>query len=477
MRKLLFIAVFISTILQGFGQKDSLAILRYPDVLALVASYHPVVQQADLQLEFADALFLSSKGSLDPKLSLNWNQKQFQEKEYYNLLNSTLKIPTRFPIDPKISVDRNLGDYVSPEETIPEENNNLQITAGISLPVGKGLFMDERRLAIRQAEVFKDIARAEQQKLTNKIFLSVTKSYWDWLLAYQQMQLLNRSTSIARELFDRVVMDYSYGEAAVVDTIQAKITLQNRLIEYHQAQFNFTQAGLALGIHLWSENREPLEIRSNTIPDSLAIFQLLPDSIETIDLVNWALSNHPEILKLDGKSSQLSLEEKWNKESLKPELDLSYSLIDAPLTPQGDFTSPAWDDNFKFSVDFAFPLLLRKERGKLQQTRIKLQELDLETSQTEQIIKNKILTKRAEIDMTEILSAEFQSMAANYYRLLLAEFVNLDAGESDLFKLNIQTDKFIESQLKYLKTSASLQKARAELIYESGYPFLSLLAY
>ena len=110
------------------------------------------------------------------------------------------------------------------------------------------------------------------------------------------------------------------------------------------------------------------------------------------------------------------------------------------------------------------------------QTQIKIQEVDLETTRTEQIIQNRILTKNAEIDMSEILSVEFQEMATNYRRLLDAEIINLDEGESDLFKLNIQTDKYIDSQLKFLKTSASLQKAKAELVFEAGYPFMSLIS-
>ncbi|MBV6648069.1 MAG: hypothetical protein KI790_21585, partial [Cyclobacteriaceae bacterium] len=64
-------------------------------------------------------------------------------------------------------------------------------------------------------------------------------------------------------------------------------------------------------------------------------------------------------------------------------------------------------------------------------------------------------------------------MAINYNRLLQAELVNLQVGESDLFKLNIQQDKYIESQLKYLKTLTKFQKNKAEILFEAGVPFLN----
>jgi outer membrane protein TolC len=61
----------------------------------------------------------------------------------------------------------------------------------------------------------------------------------------------------------------------------------------------------------------------------------------------------------------------------------------------------------------------------------------------------------------------------NYERLLEAELFNLESGESDLFKINFQQDKLIESQSKLLKMQANFQKLKATLYWAAGIPYLN----
>lgn len=453
---------------------DEKRVLKIEDFIGIVLTNHPVVKQANLQESFADAELMMARGMFDPKLSTNWDLKNFKEKTYYDIQNTTLKVPTWFPVDPKITLDRNTGDFLSLENSIPDENDNRQVGAGLSVPLGKGLFIDERRLAVRQAQAFRGIAMAEQTKIINKILLTAIKDYWNWYLGYQEVQLLEQSVSIADELFERVLLDYGFGEASVVDTVQAKITYQTRYAEYEQVRLDYIQAGLALSVHLWSENLTPLELRANVIPDTLANFGSIPDEAMLNKLIDWARNYHPEIQKAEGKIQQLEVENRWNRESLKPTVDVSYMLLDAPITPQGDFATPEWNDNFKFGLDIYFPIFLRKERGKLQKTQLKIQENELFINQSRLEITNTIKSKYNQIVVSERLTSQFQAMADNYERLLEAELLNLETGESDLFKLNIQQDKYIESQLKFLKTAVKFQKFKAEILYDAGIPFLSI---
>ena len=55
-----------------------------------------------------------------------------------------------------------------------------------------------------------------------------------------------------------------------------------------------------------------------------------------------------------------------------------------------------------------------------------------------------------------------------YDRLLNAELLNLESGESDLFKINIQQEKLLQSQSKLLKLTADLQKQKAFLYWSAG---------
>jgi len=199
------------------------------DLYNLIFANHPVVKQAELLNETARQEIRLARGAFDPKLQASWSKKEFKGTEYYNILNTSLKVPVWFPVDPKIGVDRNRGVFLNPEKSIPESTNNWQITTGISLPIGRGLIIDDRRATVKQALIFRDLYEAQQIKIINKILLQASKDYWNWYFNYHNYLLLRQSVDIAQQIFDMVKLNFQLGESAVIDTVQAKITLQNRM--------------------------------------------------------------------------------------------------------------------------------------------------------------------------------------------------------------------------------------------------------
>jgi outer membrane protein TolC len=469
MRKILVLAWLIVAL--GGQAQDSLRVFTLDDFLSVVVRNHPMMQQAALMPEYARAELRMARGAFDPTFSMTHDEKEFRDRTYYKLTSTTLKVPTALPLDPKVTVDRHRGYYLNPSQNIPE--GDMQISPGFSIPIGRGLFIDERRAILQQAKIYQDMAYAEQIKMANKLLLTVVKDYFEWDLNYQKLRLTERSIDIARELFERVLIDYQYGEAAVVDTLQAKIVYQTRQADYQKALFEFINAGLELSQHLWTPELTPLLVGESTIPDTLAVFPVMPES-SLSELIEWARENHPEVLKLTGKVEQLAVEMRLNKEFLKPQVDLGYSFIDAPLTPQGGFESPEWSSNYKLGVQVYIPLLLRKERGKLLKTRILKQENEFELEFKRISVVNQVQSRFAELEMARQLTRQYRDMAEGYRRLFEAELLNLEVGESDLFKLNIQQDKYIESQMKYLDYLMKLEKTKAQILHDVGLPYLLL---
>ncbi|XOV91892.1 MAG: TolC family protein [Bacteroidota bacterium] len=449
-------------------------LISLEDIFENAKLNHPIIKQSNLQDRFAEAQLTGAKGMLDPKIESRYAEKNFKDTEYYKKFYNALKIPVWFPIDPKIEAYRNTGQYLDGEEYVSASSDYWQFTAGVSLPIGKGLFIDERRSMIKQARIYSDIAESEKIKLANKTLLEITKSYWDWYFASKQYELMEQSLSIAEELFRRIKIDYSFGEAAVVDTVQAKITYQNRLVDYTQARYDLINSRLKLSIHLWGENDVPLEISEKAQPTIEHSLWVVPEDSSLNTITDWAHKYHPEIQKILAKQKQLEVEEQWNKESLKPELNLSYSFIDAPINIDG-LETPQFGENYKLGMDFSFPLYLRKERGKLQKTRIYQESVEFELLQTRQAIAADIRSTYAELETNRLLSEQYESLAQNYNRLFQAEMFNIETGESDLFKLNIQQDKYIEAQIKYLKVLVKFEKLKGQLPFASGLPYLSYL--
>jgi hypothetical protein len=101
--------------------------------LGYVKKYHPLVSRANLEIDKAQAGLMQARGAFDPKIELDFDNKQFRGTQYYSVLNSSFKIPTWYGIEVKAAFDDNAGIYLNPQNIGP----NQGITAvGLSVPVG-----------------------------------------------------------------------------------------------------------------------------------------------------------------------------------------------------------------------------------------------------------------------------------------------------------------------------------------------------
>lgn len=455
------------------GSQNVADVMPLESFVKLVLLNHPVVKQAELLPENAKQELRLAKGAFDPKLSANWDVKNFKDTEYYDIFNTSLKVPTWFPVDPKISVDRNRGVFLNPENTIPSSDEFRQVTAGLSLPIGRGLFIDQRRAAVKQAEIFGQISDAERIKLINKVLLSASKDYWEWYFTFYNFLLIEESLRISQEIYRRVKVDFEFGEVAAVDTVQAAITLQNRKVDRQSSLINFRRAGLILSNYLWGESGEPLEMKEEMVPQLDFALDNSGLAMPLDSLVTLALERHPELLKTNFKLDQLAIDNRLAKENLKPRVDLNYNLINSPINGRGDFVDVQLRRNYKLGVELEFPIFLRKERSKLRQTRIKIEQTNYQLNQLEREILNDIYASHFELDNTQNMLGLMQQAVDNYQTLLDAELFNLANGESDLFKINFQQDKLLEAQIKLMKMKANMEKARVSLYWSAGVPYLN----
>ncbi|UXE65494.1 MAG: TolC family protein [Chryseotalea sp. WA131a] len=472
---IVFLLIIVST--KGFGQSGFDSLFLLPDTIkafsienmyASMLEFHPIVKQTRLLSESAQQEIRMARGAFDPKIATDLSIKEFGDKEYYNKLRSSFSVPTWFPIDPKIGFERNAGAFIDPENIVGSSSDNAQLTTGISLPLGRGLFTDDRRAALKQAKLFAVMATAEQVKLINKILLDAAKDYWQWYYSFYNYRLLGRNAVIAEEIFRRVKLDASLGEAAAIDTVQAKITLQQRLVERQEAFLEFLNTGIKISNYLWDNAGYPVQLSIDVAPILVLNDGQLLSNQTLEELVFQAKQNHPELIKLRTKIDQLEVDRKLAVEYLKPRLDLNYNFINQPLRPNGDFQPFRIGSDYKFGLDFSMPILLRKERGKLALTKVKIQSTQYEQTQAEREIVNQINIVFNQIVNTNKILIQQTSVAENYERLLKAELINLENGESDLFKINVQQEKLIQSQSKLLKLKSEYEKMKATIYWAAG---------
>jgi hypothetical protein len=167
------------------------AVVLHPDTfLTQVVRYHPLANRAKLRNDMAAAELLKSKGLLDPSLNSNVQQKYFADKNYYSLINGELKIPTFYGIDFKTGYDLNRGVFLGPENSTPD---NGLIYAGISLPLGQGLLIDERRAAILNARTGLEIGRLEEVDIKNELLYNAVIPVLAMVSSIQYLKNTGRS--------------------------------------------------------------------------------------------------------------------------------------------------------------------------------------------------------------------------------------------------------------------------------------------
>lgn len=470
-----FIAVLLLAMRFATGQVATDSLLAVPDSVqpltidnfyALVVKNHPLARQADLLGEFAKQEMRLARGNFDPKLEAHYLAKTFGDVDYYTIFNSSIKFPSLLPLDPTIGVEQNSGKYLNPERYISEQFNFQQFYAGVSLPLLRGLITDDRRAALKQAELFGDLMQAEQLTIINKLFLEAAQDYWQWSISYYNFRLYNQSVAVAEEIFRRVRINNDLGEAAPIDTIQAKITLQQILIERQEALLDFQNAGVQLSTYLWDSLSNPLQLSLQLAPvmnrDIIGI-----TAMELEELTNLARANHPELQKLSIRLQQLEVDRRLEAEYLKPKLDLNYYFLNPPFDPEWN-SSFQLGENYKFGVDFSFPIFLRKQRAKLFQTKLKITRTKFDRSFVERQVLNQINMSYNALSNNGLIIAQQSEMVNNYNRLLQAELFNLENGESDLFKINIQIEQLIESQSKLIQLLGDYEKEKAFLYWAAG---------
>ena len=445
------------------ARADSLKVLPLEVFYNRVLEYHPVIKQAALLTEEAERQIMEARGVFDPKLESDFDRKVFKDQNYFTTWTSELKIPVLINTDLKVGYERNYGKYLNPQKNVPDDG---LLYAGISVAVGQGLFTDSRRIGIRLAGLNQTVADAERVKLLNKLLFEAAKDYWNWSLAWYELQINQEGVELALIRFQAIKEGVEAGDAAAIDSVEAKITLQSRQVELAQSRLDYRNALLQLRLYLWDEEGNPLMPGARLVPES--IWELEEDALQPLEvLAELAGRQHPEIRKLENKLQQLEVEERLFRELLKPLINVNYNYLSMPGSMFEEL-SYTYTKNYKLGVDFSFPLLLRKERAKLQLNRIKQQrtQLDLVVSQRQinyalQQAYNDFLTLR-------VILREQREIVNNYERMLEGEVERFRAGESSLFLVNQRENKLLEARLKLASLAAKYKKARAAVTWAAG---------
>jgi len=442
------------------AQENNLQELTFNEYLGYVKKYHPLVKSAGLEINQAQANLMMARGGFDPKIEVDFEQKKFKDSEYYSILNSSFKIPTWYGIEVKAGFDNNEGIYLNPENTVP---NQGLTSFGISVPIGQGLFINQRMSDLRKAKIQLNLSQAERNLMAVAVLYDASVAYFNWKRSFNEVTLYQNYLKNAEIRFKGVTQLIEQGDKPAIDSVEAGIIVRNRELSLEEAKLKLTKNKLELANFLWLENNVPLELQDNIIPEE-KLELTIRETLRTNELMMTpSLENHPKINALENKIQMLDVERKLKANMLLPKIDLGYSYL----------SEPSYIDNYRFQdykvgVNFAFPIFLRKERGILKLAKLKLQnaqfDLDLERVQ----LKNKINAQQAEITSLEKQKGYIDQLVTDYTTMLNSEERLFSFGESSIFLINSRENNLVSAQLsqlsienKFFESNASLFKIMA----------------
>jgi outer membrane protein TolC len=445
-------------VLQTFSQVEKQTIFTAEAFIQQIKFYHPVVKQANILLDKANAELLSAKGGLDPTLKLDASRKTFDGKNYYHYSNPEFTIPTPVGVNIKTGLENNGGAFLNDEATRGKTSY-----LGLQIPLTKGLLMDERRAMLQQAKIFQNQSRQERLAALNDLLFDAYSDYFQWAGSFQLYSIYSKFVAVANNRLRLVRIAYVNGDRAMMDTIEAFTQLQNYELLQSEALLRFNNASLKLSKYLWQEDETPLELPSQYLPDTIqfsstTLLQPMAEIISKSALRNPLLKSYE--LKLDA----LEVERRLKFQSLLPTFNVNANLLNKNYYVLKGLDAALFQNNYKWGVELKMPLFFREGRGSYRLTKLKIKETDLQLNNKQWEVENNIRSYYNENILLQQQLKTVQSMYSNYQALLRNEELKFSQGESSLFIINSREtkalellEKQIELRIKYFKSAYAIQ--------------------
>lgn len=442
----------------GFSQADT-SLLPFNVFAQHVMNNHPLARQAALKDDFVAAEWLAARGHFDPVLSSGWSDKFFDDKHYYRLFSNQLNIPLRYGIEIEGTYENTAGVYLNPEHKTDE--NGLW-SLGVKANLLQGLLIDERRAGLQKAEFYQKIAESQKASLLNDLLFQASQAYLLWQKDYFIREVIREGIDLAIIYFEATRISYLNGEKTAIDTLEARMILQDREALLQANESLLVKSKQQLEQYLWIDGL-PAELPLLMSPGSREENIFVPEDSQSVaDLVNV----HPLMLEKQNKKAYYEIEQRLKKDKLKPKLKVKYNPL---LGTSSQGITPVFSAaNFKWGIDFSMPLFFRSERAGLQQSRLKIQEVEYDILDKRNVLENKI---KASLDQQKILLQQLQLQQKNiegYLTLLEAEYEKNLFGESSVFLINKRQEKYLEGRVKLIELNMKYKMEQLNYLYLSN---------
>ncbi len=250
----------------------------------------------------------------------------------------------------------------------------------------------------------------------------------------------------------------------MLDTLEARVQMQNLLIGKMEAEANWQKQSLQLNAFVWDDNLESYGSLTAIQPPVISV-RTIPPPLE------WASSDqsrfsHPYIDQLTFEAQEIELQKQWAVERRKPSVQLQYIPLAEAVGPS------VWNqfslNNYKWGLEVKLPVLFRKERADIQLAKIRAQENRFELADKKANLHSKVTASFAVWKNYQEQYQILETLVAQYKQLYEAEITLFISGESSLFMVNLREQTYLQSTLKWIDIAAKYNQALCQTHYFGG---------
>jgi outer membrane protein TolC len=338
-------------------------------------------------------------------------------------------------------------------------NDGGEFKAGVSIPLLRNRWTDERRAALWRTSVGRRLAEYDIQAQVIGFVQEASYAYWDWVAAGQAYEVAERVLELADSRTDRIRRQVQTGFIDPPELTDNLRLVAERRAKRADARRKLAQKAAKLSLYLRDEQGDPLAPGADRLPTFPEPEPIDPNQFA--EDVRAALDARPELQVFNNIRRQLEVDVAQARNELQPEVDAvvwGSQDVGAPTSSKRD-KSP-FELEAGLYVDA--PVQRRKARGKVRAIEAKIRQL----AAKQQWMENKIF-----VDVQTAyagLIAAFEQIRETREAVRLAEELaqrerrNFEAGASDLLKVTLREQYAAEAAVKEIDALLMHHLAQAD---------------
>lgn len=338
-------------------------------------------------------------------------------------------------------------------------NQGGEFKVGVLFSLLRDRTIDKQRFERNDASLA--VRTADLQLLLTQIGVQQQAliAYWRWVTTGNQISIYEDllSTSLARE--SGLAEQVKSGAQAEISLIENRQNITRRQALVTSAKREFDKATNRLGFYFRTDDGLPSRPDALRLPEASVTLNVIDVDSGNRSAFSQARAQRPELQLLENTIERTLQRITLDENSLKPRLDLGFALArDIGALGEGGPSREGTDTII--GLQFSMPLQRRAERGKLLQSRARLESQRQQqrqlSDQIEVEVRNIVLDLNAAQKLAELARLEV-GLAKT---LRDAERTRFERGASDFFLINLREQAAADAERRHLYTLLEAQIAR-----------------